>query len=338
MLKTALRLFVALGVSGACLYYATRGTDWAGVARLIGAARPAWVLGVVLLSLACHLLRAQRWRILLRPVVDAPYGAAVSATLVGFGASMVLPLRLGEIVRPALLARRTGIALTPAVASIVVERLLDMLLVVMCFVVVTLLFPTLASYRGMAIALGAGGATALGLLYYMARHRARADRLVERFVGRLPLRIQRVLRPIAYGVLDGARGLGDARTLAGVLVLSAILWTLITGTYLLSFIAVDLQVPLVQASLATVVIVAVFVFLPQGPGFVGTWQAACVVSLALFGVPKDQAVGYSLITWVIQMGVNVGAGAIAAAFQDFSVRQLMERPEADVPARSSGAR
>ena len=63
-----------------------------------------------------------------------------------------------------------------------------------------------------------------------------------------------------------------------------------------------------------------------------------MVSLALFGVPKDQAVGYSLITWVIQMGVNVGAGAIAAAFQDFSVRQLMERPEADVPARSSGAR
>jgi uncharacterized protein (TIRG00374 family) len=338
MLKTALRLLVALGVSGVCLYYATRCTDWAGVMQLVASAHVGWIVGVVLLSLTCHLLRAQRWRILLRPVVDAPYGAAVSATLVGFGASMVLPLRLGEIVRPALLARRTRIALTPAVASIVIERLLDMLLVVMCFVVVTTIFPDLASYRAMALALGAGGASALGFLYYMARHRARADRVLERLTARLPLRVQRVVRPIASGVLDGARGLGDAATLAYVLGLSAILWALITGTYLLSFLAVDLPVPLVSASLATVVIVALFVFLPQGPGFVGTWQAACVVSLALFHIGKDQAVGYSLITWVIQMGVNVGAGAIAAAFQDFSVRQLRERPEDDVAVSSSGGR
>lgn len=319
-------MLVAAAVSGACLYFATRGTDWGSVGRLLAAARPAWVMGVVLLSLTCHVVRAQRWRILLRPVVDAPFGAAVSATFVGFGASMVLPLRLGEIVRPALFARRVGIGLTPSVASIVIERLLDMLLVVSCFVVVTSLYPALASYRTMALGLGAGGGAALATLYLMARHRARADALFERVAARLPRRLQRVLRPIAYGVLDGARGLGDLRTLAVVLGYSAVLWALITGTYLLSFRAVDLDVPLVAASLATVVIVALFVFLPQAPGFVGTWQAACVVSLSLFGVPKDQAVGYSLLTWFIQMVVNVGAGAVAVAFQDLSVRQLMNAP------------
>ena len=72
MLKTALRLLVALGVSGVCLYYATRGTDWAGVMQLVASAHVGWIVGVVLLSLTCHLLRAQRWRILLRRVVDAP--------------------------------------------------------------------------------------------------------------------------------------------------------------------------------------------------------------------------------------------------------------------------
>jgi uncharacterized membrane protein YbhN (UPF0104 family) len=335
--KTALRLLVALGVSGICLYYATRGTDWANVARLVRAAHIGWVIGVMLLSLACHVLRAQRWRILLRPVIAAPFGPALSATLVGFGASMVLPLRLGEIVRPALFARRTGIGLAPAVASIVIERLLDMLLVVSCFVLTTFLFPALASYRVMALGLGAGGALALGTLYVMARRRAQADALFERIAARLPVGVQRVLRPVVYGVLDGARGLGDAPTLGGVLVLSAVLWALIMGTYLLSFLAVDLDVPLIPASLATVVIVALFVFLPQGPGFVGTWQAACVVSLSLFGVSKDHAVGYSMLTWVIQMVVNVGAGGVAAAFQDLSVRQLITRPQEDLPQRSTGA-
>jgi uncharacterized protein (TIRG00374 family) len=316
-------------VSGLCLYYATRGTDWTTVGRLLASADPLWVLAVGAVSVLCHALRAQRWRILLRPVVHAPYGPALSATLIGFAASMVLPLRLGEIVRPALFARRVRIPLTPAVASIVIERLLDMLLVLGCFVVVTGAYPQLAAYRAMALGLGAGGGGLLAMLYLMARNRDRADAWFERLATRLPLRAQRVLRPIVHGVLDGARGLGDGRTLVLMLIFSAVLWGLIVQTYLLSFLALDLRVPLVAASLATVVVVAAFVFLPQAPGFVGTWQAACVLSLGLFGVPKEQAVGYSLLTWVIQMVVNVGAGGIAAAFQDLSVRQLVQAPEGD---------
>jgi len=84
-----------------------------------------------------------------------------------------------------------------------------------------------------------------------------------------------------------------------------------------------LAVPLVSGSLATVVIVAAFVFLPQAPGFTGTWNAACDMSLKQFGVPHDQVVAYGLVTWLIQIVVNVGAGAIALAFQDLSVRELV---------------
>jgi len=330
MLKTALRLLVAVAVSGACLYYATRGTDWASVGRLVASADPLWVGAVAIISLVCHGLRAQRWRILLRPVIAAPYGPALSATLVGFAATMVLPLRLGEIVRPALFARRVGIPLTPAIASIVVERLLDMLLVVGCFVVVTLSYESLASYRPMALGLGAVAAMLLGSLYLLARQRRRADALLDRAAGRLGPRAERLVRSIVSGVLDGARGLGDGRTFALVLLLSGVLWGLIVQTYLFSFVAMRIDVPLLAASLATVVVVAAFVFLPQAPGFVGTWQAACVLALGLFGVPQDQAVGYSLLTWLIQMVVNVGSGAIAAAFQDLSVRQLVSTSE-DAP-------
>lgn len=328
---------MAVAVSGACLYYATRGTDWASVARLLRAADPLWVAAVALVSLLCHALRAQRWRVLLRPVVAAPYAPALSATLIGFGASMVLPLRLGEIVRPALFARRVAIPLTPAVASIVIERLLDMVVVVGCFVVVTLMYPQLAAYRAMALTLGCGAGGLLAVLYAMARHRRQADVWFDRVAARLPLRAQRVLRPVVHGVLDGARGLGDGPTLLLVLAFSALLWGLIVQTYLLSFLALDLRVPLVAASLATVVVVAAFVFLPQAPGFVGTWQAACVLSLGLFGVPKEQAVGYSLLTWVIQMVVNVGAGGVAAAFQDVSLRQLVA-PSAETVSPPLGRR
>ena len=74
-------------------------------------------------------------------------------------------------------------------------------------------------------------------------------------------------------------------------------------------------------------IVAAFVFMPQAPGFVGTWQAGCVLALDLFGVPQDMAVGFSLLTWVVQMLVNVGLGGFFVAREDVSLRQLVRGAE-----------
>ncbi len=74
-----------------CLYFATRGTDWARVGSVLGSARPLWILAVTLASLATVYIRAQRWRVLLRPVGEVPLYAALSATAIGFGATSVLP-------------------------------------------------------------------------------------------------------------------------------------------------------------------------------------------------------------------------------------------------------
>src|SRR5512132_1442929 len=104
-LRTALRLTIGLAVSAACLYFATRGTDWAGVGQVLGSAQAEWVVAVVAASVLSVYVRAERWRILLRPVGDVGLYPALSATAIGFGASSVLPFRLGELLRPALLGR-----------------------------------------------------------------------------------------------------------------------------------------------------------------------------------------------------------------------------------------
>jgi len=325
---TALRLLLGLGVSALCLYFATRGVEWAEVGRVLQGASWAWIGVVILISLLSHVIRAQRWRVLLRPVVDAPYYPALSATLIGFGASMVLPLRLGEIIRPALFARRTGIGISPAFSSVVLERLVDTLFVVVCFVVVAVIYPDLGEYRRLAWLAALGIGAGVVALFLVARHRTGAERLASAVLVRLPARLGRALGPIARGLLDGVGGLGDAATVGLVLAYSALLWGAIVLTYLCSFLALDIDVPLISASLTAVVIVAAFVFLPQAPGFVGTWQAGCVLALGLFGVPPEAAVGYSFLTWLIQMFVNIGGGAVCAAFEDVSFRQLMAPREA----------
>jgi len=117
-----------------------------------------------------------------------------------------------------------------------------------------------------------------------------------------------------------------------VLVSSVVLWSMIALTYTLSFLALDVDIPLLSGSLVTVVIVATFVSLPQAPGFLGTWQAGCVFALHdLFGVPKDVALGYSLLTWAIQMISNIGAGAIALMIEGVSLRELVQEGKDEQP-------
>src|SRR5262249_56255264 len=107
---------------------------------------------------------------------------------------------------------------------------------------------------------------------------------------------------------------------ASVVVYSALLWTANALPYLFALLALDIHAPLVPAALASIVIVAAFVFIPQGPGFVGTWQAGCVLALDLFGVPRDQAVGFSLLTWGGPMLLHVGLGGVFLARRDYFPR------------------
>lgn len=290
------------------------------MARVLGGAKPWWVLAVAVSSTFSLFVRAQRWRLILRPLGRVGLGPALSATAIGFGAGAVLPLRLGEFVRPALLARRNHLSFSAAVSSVVLERIFDMLLVLGCFLVVGLAYPVPEYLRRGARVLAAGGVVGVAVLVVMLRNRGRTEELVEQL---LPASIVRVVGPLLHGFLDGLAGLADAGTVVTVLLYSAYLWGVITLGYVFAILALGMDVPLVAGSLTSMVTVAAFVFLPQGPGFVGTWQAGCVLALGLFGVAKDVAVGYSLLTWVGMMGSNLLLGALFLAREDLSVGDLL---------------
>jgi len=321
--RAALRLSAGIAVSLACLYFATRGTDWGRVANVLGGARLGWVAAVVVAGAATVYIRAQRWCILLRPLGEVPLYPALSATAIGFGATAVLPFRLGELLRPALLGRRAGVGVSAALSSVVLERLLDMVLVIGAFLVLSFIYPLPRALNQGALGLGAIAAIGFAVLLLLRRQPGRTGALMRWLMERLPARLAGRVRPAADSFLSGLDGLSDGVTVAVVVAYSLYLWGVITLTYLFALLALGIQAPLVTASLASVVIVAAFVFLPQAPGFVGTWQAGCVLALGLFGVSKDVAVGYSLLTWAANMVVSIGGAGVFLAREDFSPGQLL---------------
>src|SRR2546428_815500 len=94
--------------------------------------------GLTLVGAACLL---RRWRLLLRPIADVTMLPLVSATSIGFFCNMVLPLRVGEVVRPVLLARRRGLATSSVLGSVLLERLLDMVTILLFLGIVVALVP-----------------------------------------------------------------------------------------------------------------------------------------------------------------------------------------------------
>jgi glycosyltransferase 2 family protein len=331
-LRSTFRLIVGIVVSVACLYFATRGADWNEVTTALGRANLGWTIAIVLVSLFTYYLRAQRWRVLLRVVGGVPLWPAMSATVIGFGASVVLPLRLGEILRPALLSRHTSVRMSAALSSVVLERLFDMLIVILLFLAVVFAYPIPSYLQRSAAVLAGLAVTGFGTLFVMERHRAATELLIQRILSRVPTRVAQAIWPLIHGLLDGLSGVAEGSTVALVLGYSLYLWVAISVTYLMSFLALGIEVPLVQASLTTMVLVAAFVFLPQAPGFLGTWQAACVLALDLFHVPHGEAVAFAFFTWVLQMSVNVGFAGYFVAREDLSLGQLLRASTRETPA------
>jgi uncharacterized membrane protein YbhN (UPF0104 family) len=176
-----------------------------------------------------------------------------------------------------------------------------------------------------------------GVLVAMQRNRPAAERLVGGILAFLPGGLAARLEPIASSFVGGLEALGDLRSVVLVLGYSAYLWGVITLTFLFSFLALDIEIPLLPGALTTVVLVAVAVFLPQAPGFVGTWQVGCVVALhGVFKVPQDAAVGYSLLTWIVQMVVNIGLAGFFLAREQASLGQLVREAETAAPAKVDG--
>lgn len=311
-------------VSLVCLYFATRGVeDWGHVGAQLAAARPHWAALLVFFGVVVLWARVLRWRVLLRPLGDVPFAPAWSATVIGFGAGAVLPFRLGELVRPALLARKTGLKMAATISSIVLERLFDMLIVLVCLLVVSFTQPVPIWMQRSARVLAVGLVVSILVFVVVLRDPARAERLVEWLVRPLPERIGIPLRSFTGSFLTGLGALSDLRTVLLVLWYSLYVWGAIALTFLLALLTLDIRVPLLPAALTVMVFVAAAVFMPQAPGFIGTWQIGCVLALDCFGVKEEVAVGYSLLTWFVSMSVNLGLGGIFLAREDLSLSQLV---------------
>jgi uncharacterized protein (TIRG00374 family) len=269
--------------------------------------------------------RCQRWAILIEAAlgVRPAMGPLFAATAIGFMANMLLPLRVGEFARPYLASRRADVPITTALATTVLERILD-LLVLFGFglwVLATADVPEIVR-RFTWFAGIAAGVLILGVGIVHANRETLLP-VIDKIWNIFPESIAGQIRLLEHEFLDGITTIANPRTFCRVALWSVYVWFLISVGFALGFLATGVQVPFFGGGVTVTTIVALAVSLPGAPGFVGQFEWGCKIALQqIYGVAGARAVGFSIVTHITQFVTQVALGLVYLVREGLSLGQL----------------
>jgi len=278
-----------------------------------------WLAASIVATFATYWLRAVRWQALLDPLKRISVNALLTATLIGFSAIYVIG-RPGEIVRPVWLTRKERVPFSASAATIIVERFLDMLMVVLFFAGSLLLieFPArahvsqpLVMMKNVAWILVAGS---IGTMILMFLFRSNIDRIVSWIpVGR----VAGILHNFAQGLSFLERG----RSLGLTLVHSVVLWVVIALQFWFMMLGMRFQLSFAAATL--VMVGAAIGSIAQVPGIGGGFQAGLIFCLGtFFAIPAERSAAASLVAWVFSIIPTIGIAGIYMLLKGISFKDL----------------
>lgn len=286
--------------------------------------------GALGLYLVAHLLRAGRLGLLVGG--DVPYKRLFIINTIGFLAINVVPLRLGEAVRPWLLAEREGVSLGRGIAGIVLERLLDMLMLLCMLLGLTFIVELPAGgvqVEGIDVVRGgqvfAGTLVAAGTVFAGLVVVA-GDRVLP-LLERLPMggRIAGLAGRFREGILALIQQ--PARALMGVL-LSAIIWAVTVAAVWLTLSGFEgLPATLAAAWTTWAVTISGMAAVPTA-GFFGIYEVCCAAALALWQVDPSVARTFAVVLHLGQFGFIVVLGGVALLAEGLSLRDLVRQDPA----------
>jgi uncharacterized protein (TIRG00374 family) len=302
-MKGHLRTIVLFGITFLLLALFLRQANIADVWREIRGGDPILILLSIGITMFTYALRAYRWRYMVHVLGPTHYGAAFRATVIGFAANFLLPGRVGEVLRPYMLAREEHLSATSTFATIILERLFDMATVVVFFAVFLLVFDPRQSpvdprlfrdIRMGGFAAGVIAIVALGILFVLAGHPDAAARAALGIEHVLPARIAHAFSRLVHMFVTGLSAVRRPSQLAMAIAWSFPLWlSIASGIYVVTR-AFHIEMPF-TGTFVVMTVLAVGVAVPT-PGAVGGFHFFYKLGVtAFYGAPVDRAIGAAIV-------------------------------------------
>jgi len=279
-----------------------------------------WLGAAAALGVAGLWVRAWRWRYLFPP--DSRPPGLVPAIMIGYMANNVLPLRAGELVRVYVVSRRWRGRFWTVAATLVVERVLDSLCIVLILGMLILFVEVPRQVEIAALVILAIDVIGIAVLAAIALAPGRCRLVIGRLVRRWPRLRERGLQ-VFETFLHGLDGIRTPRHVLPLVAATALVWLTPAAAAWTALRAAGLDLPLLAGWLV-LAFVGLGVSIPSAPGYFGVFHFAAVKAVAIFGVPETIALGYAiafhasqfvpvtLVGWLYLMREHVSLGEATA--------------------------
>ncbi|MEA3338091.1 MAG: lysylphosphatidylglycerol synthase transmembrane domain-containing protein [Chloroflexota bacterium] len=302
-MKKYLRLFFGLGISAVFVYLALRGLNLQAAFEWLKKANYYWLIPGVLIYFVGVWGRTWRWHYMLRPIKEVPMWRLFSIVCIGYMGNNIFPVRAGEVLRSYVLKRTDDIPMSASIATIVVERVFDGL-VMLLFVFIALPFvPIPDDFRIFVVGASAAFLIALALFFFFATQPELTQGVYENTVRRLiPPRLRDQADAFLGRFLEGLLFFRSGRDVIMVFVTSVFIWLAETVKYWFvmqgfAHLGGGFPVPFFVLMLMNG-IVNLATTIPSAPGYVGTFDAPGIAVLTAYGVNKELAFGYTVVLHV----------------------------------------
>lgn len=310
---------------------------------------PAYLVTLVGMSY----FRAVRWRYLLRGVAEVSRRRVLTVSWIGFAAILLMPFRLGELVRPYMIREKGKVSLTAATGTVVAERVVDGLYLSIVLAVALLFVPhveplparvvgipvSVASVRHSGFLMLGVFATAFATIAVFYFARSWAQRTTLAVFGLVSKRLGEKLADTASKLADGLHLLGRGKESAAFLAETSAYWAFnVLGMWLLAWgsgvVHADGSPITVGETCALMGMLGVTILIPGPPGLLGVFQAGIYAGMTMYfptEVVTDAGAAYVFLLYVVQVVWTVGA-AVGCLVFDRRARQSFEEAEAAVEA------
>jgi hypothetical protein len=325
-------IIIGFIISAFFVYLALRGINFSQVMQSFRSANYVYIFPILLIIVLVLCFRSYRWGIILEPRIKYKQWPLFVITAIGFMSISLLPARLGEFTRPFLVKQKSGIRISSTMATIVLERVFDLLtlLLIICVVLLRIsLPPEIAQYKQGLIFSGIILVVIFVLLLLVVIKKELSTKAINFFLDKLPSKIGGVLKPQLHAFIDGLEILPDVKRTLYVAFLSIIIWMLLALTCYILFFSFGFELSLLNA-LALTVIIAIGVMLPAAPGFVGNYHYACKIGLQFFGINESEALSYAILLHFLQVLPVIIIGLALLPSQKISLPAFIKKEETEI--------
>ena len=307
MLKTK-RFWLGLGLVVISMAIALRGIEFDRLFQAIASINLIYVLPAIILFWLSFGGRAFRWQLLYSPL-HVRLSKVLAMLSIGYFLSNIAPLRAGDVVRAYLLARSERVPVARSLSSVVVERVMDLMTVVLLLVVLLPFIPRMPeAARAAGTVMGAAGLVLLVAFALLSLNRERALPLLRRLSSPFPLLKRESIWHAIDRLVDGFAVLHSLRPLAGVIAWSILIW--ITAGLINWMALMAMGIPLgPTAALLVLVATSLGVTIAPTPGQLGVFDATAQQTLVLvYNVDPARALAYALVihayiyVWLMILG------------------------------------